>query len=205
MVVLIAVCHLPEILFSLVTPPALAKAKGEFGWDVAPPDDPPELLDDVIGGIPLYHIQIQVRLLAGDLQHIRRRISDVEDDFGGVVHEQAEGLFPRHHDEIVGAVQGTGALQMVWVIRGVAHITVAPLVDPSDRLPQPINHGVLWKLVPVAEPILKADRSEGRTALCRFYVFHYGLRLEWMPVLIFPDHSVTLLSTRRRRYKISLP
>ncbi len=195
MICAVSVRDPPEILLCPVAPPALAESKGEFRRNIAPPDDFPELLHHRIGCFPIYHIEVQICLLAADLQNIGTCIADIKGDLGGMIHKQAKILFSRYHDEVVGAVQGLCALHMVRVVRGMADVAMSPLVDPPDCLAQPIDDIILGQLIPPAKAVLKADRSEGRGFFRLFYMFGHGLRLKGMPVLEFPNHSHALLSS----------
>ena len=134
----IAVRDLSEILLGLVAPPALSETKGEFRRDVASADDLPELLYDVVGRAAVDHEQVQTAFGAGHLQRIHPGISDVKCHGRGIVEEQPESFFSGYHDKIVGPVKGTLVLRVVGVVRAVADIAVAPLVQPPVGLPKPV-------------------------------------------------------------------
>ncbi len=192
MVFAVAICNRPEILRRTVAPPALPVAESKFRRNITPSDEFTELFNNVISICTLYHINRQIRICTGNFHHPAVRISNVEAESAGVIEKQPEACFSRNCNKVMRTVKRGFVLRMVRVVRAVADIDIATLIDAAVCLPQPENHVLLRKRITETKALRKACFAKLRRT-CRFLQGNdCRLRFHRSAVNVFLHHSYRL-------------
>lgn len=203
----VAVHYAAEVRTGLVPPPALAEAEGEFRGDVAGPDEPAELPDDVIGALPRYNVQVQIRPLAGNGQRIHAGIAHVEHHPRRVVEEEAHALPARHNQEVVGGVHGLDRLRVHPVVGAAADVPEAPLVQAPVGLSQAVDDILLLQPAGKPEAVLCGNLADGEASRGGGGFPRHRLRGKGRAVDVLGNHTVSPSSfcqlRRTRRVTIS--
>ena len=157
--------HIPEIIRSFVTPAALSETESEFRRDIAYADDLPELLHDIIRALPVYHIEIQIRVPAADFQFILSGIADIKLHDSRIIQKQAESLFTEDNYKIMSPVKRIFALCVIGLVGAVADVTISSFIDPSVRLSQAVDDIVRIHFITENKLSVRFDFSVGRNSL----------------------------------------
>ena len=96
------------------------------------------------------------------------------------------------------AVQRTFVFCVVRIIRAVADIAVAALVDSAVGLAQPVDDVILVHNISERKTVLRVDDAVCRCAVCLCDVSHDSLRLKRCSIDVFADHVISSFDLMNR-------
>ena len=131
--------HLPDLLRRTVPPAALSVAESPQGRNVASAYKLPKLPHNIVGRLPRNQIQFEIRRPGRDPQGAPVCVTDVKNNPGRRIHEDAQSALPVQNQKVMRPIQGMLVLGVLRVVRTVALVDPPPLIDAPHRLPETVN------------------------------------------------------------------
>ena len=188
---------LADLVRRQIAPAALSETKRPFGRKIAFSGQTAQLRDDLARCFCTClrrrfctdQIEVSVKVLKGDDQPVIFCIADIKRDLSRRIYKQSGALsFFRDQQKILRSIKRMLVFRMVRVVRAVADIEPAALVDPADGFAKSVDHRVFGHIT-AQRPAFGIHLPSGQISCLKRKLLYDSFRVHGVSNAISSDHE----------------